>query len=182
MKDIIEIFIEENREQFDFYEPSKDSWKQISKRRKPIFKRHSYKKYLFRAAIFIGIFLGSYTLQYYLFSQGYLQTNTVQQIPQLQKAEAYYSMEFTNKLTEIRKHLASYPEIEKNMNYDISELDSIYQVLRLDLKDGVSQEDVIDAMVQNYKLKLQVLEDYLFYLQKNKTNGIKKQESGIYKL
>ena len=44
---------------------------------------------------------------------------------------------------------------------DLNLLDSAYYELQQDLKDNVDSEEVISAMIQNYRIKLQVLEKVL---------------------
>ena len=66
-----------------------------------------------------------------------------------------------DRLKEVQKYTSNNPEIDKQLNYDLKELDNIYSQLKKDLKDNISNQEVIEALVQNYRLKLQVLEDIL---------------------
>ena len=53
------------------------------------------------------------------------------------------------------------------------ELDSTYAQLKLDLKDNVANEQIIEAMIQNYRIKLQILEKMLDHLKAMKNNNHK---------
>ena len=54
--------------------------------------------------------------------------------------------------------------------FDLTELDSIYSSLREDLKDDVANEEVIEAMVQNYRLRVEILEEMLLFLNEQNSN------------
>ncbi len=56
----------------------------------------------------------------------------------------------------------------EEINFDMVELDEIFEELKDDLKDDSDNEEVIEAMVQNYRIKLQVLEEILTQLKKSK--------------
>ena len=56
------------------------------------------------------------------------------------------------------------------MRPESRELDKIYKGLKNDLKDNVSNEEVIEAMIQNFRLKLQLLEEIQRQLQSQKSN------------
>ena len=47
---------------------------------------------------------------------------------------------------------------------DLSELDSIYGALQQDLRDNIANDEIVEAMIQNYILKIEILEDLLDYL------------------
>ena len=52
---------------------------------------------------------------------------------------------------------------------DLSELDSIYSSLKKDLRENIDNEQVLEAMIQNYRMKLKILEDLLLDISPNKT-------------
>jgi len=58
----------------------------------------------------------------------------------------------------------------------MDELDEVYEELKEDLKDNASNPEVIEAMILNYRVKLEVLEDLLNQL-KEKENQDEKDES-----
>ena len=39
------------------------------------------------------------------------------------------------------------------------ELDSVYISLKSDLKDNIANHEVIEAMIQNYRLRISILEE-----------------------
>jgi chromosome segregation ATPase len=82
----------------------------------------------------------------------------MQAAPELAETEKYYSGLIQTKLKELQGTLSSYPELKDGLHKDLAELDSVYRDLKKDLKDNVSNEEVVDAMIQNYRLKLKLLE------------------------
>ena len=58
----------------------------------------------------------------------------------------------------------------------MEELDEVYDELKEDLKDNASNPEVIEAMILNYKVKLEILEDLLEQL-KAKENQDEEDES-----
>ena len=60
--------------------------------------------------------------------------------------------------------LAEYPSLEDELETDLSELDSIYISLKSDLNDNVANHEVIEAMIENYRLRISILEDMLGFL------------------
>jgi predicted CopG family antitoxin len=60
---------------------------------------------------------------------------------------------------------------------DMEELDEVYLELKKDLKDNVSNPEVIEAMVLNYRVKLEILEDLLNQLNEKENQDYENEES-----
>jgi predicted CopG family antitoxin len=60
---------------------------------------------------------------------------------------------------------------------DMEELDEVYAELKEDLKDNASNPEVIEAMILNYRVKLEILEDLLNQLKEKENQDGKKDES-----
>jgi hypothetical protein len=82
-------------------------------------------------------------------------------IPALKETEAYYAGLVNQKLDELKPIIASCPSLEEELNLDMSELDSVYTDLKNDLKDNMANQAVIEAIIDNYRLKIRILEDLL---------------------
>jgi len=181
--DNLEKFILQNREEFDFNEPSPEIWDKIENR-KPKSKiiTINWKKNILRAASVIIIASITFFIQEYR-HRDEVKENTISQnnknviIPELKEVEDYYNNEVDRKMKEITK-LANYnSEIQQHLETDLAELDSVYFELKNDLNDNIDNEEVVAAMVQNYKVKLQVLEEILYFLEaKNKNKDEKAKE------
>jgi cell fate (sporulation/competence/biofilm development) regulator YmcA (YheA/YmcA/DUF963 family) len=177
MQDNLERFIAENRDQFDLYDPDQRLWKGIQARvsRKKTL-RIGTAGILWRAAAVIIIFMMSFLVQEYLHRNNIwlgsrerdIETDA---IPELKEAEIYYSTLVNEKLIEIQPLIDDFPELSNELSNDLAELDSVYNSLKKDLIDNIANDEVVEAMIQNYRLKLEILEDLLKYLQgTSKTN------------
>ena len=64
---------------------------------------------------------------------------------------------------------ATNPAMEEEIRYDIAELDRAYVELKQDLNEDLANREIVEAMIQNYRLKLKVLESILEQLHKTET-------------
>lgn len=181
MKDKFEEFIRNNQAEFDFREPRPELWNEVEKsisNKKAI----RWRFYLSRAAAVLIIFAASFFAQRVWIN---VKDNIAERrdgveidIPELREAEMYYSGMINAMLEEVKPLLAEYPSLEEELNTDLSELDSIYNGLKTDLKDNIANHEVIEAMIQNYRLRIVILEDLLMFLEpeeeENNTNNIER--------
>lgn len=169
MKDRLEEFVRGHNHEFDIFEPKDALWDNIEKKLDKGKKiRLTY--YLSRAAVVAAIFALSFMVQQYFFRE----KNRMPEIPELKEAELYYSGLIDNKIQEIKPFLAEYPDIEQEMDSDLSDLDSVYNSLKNDLKDNVSNQEVIEAMIENYRMRIELLEEMLHFLDKNSDDNTNK--------
>jgi hypothetical protein len=172
MKDRLEEFVHSQREGFDIYEPDERLWKGIEKKLDKSSKRR-IGFYLYRVAGVAAIFIITIFSYKFLISEN----TKISEIPELQEAEIYYTGLIDSKLDEVRPLLSDYPDIQKEIDSDLTELDSVYKSLKEDLKDNVSNHEVIEAMVDNYRMRIEILEEMLQYLEsKNEDNTKNKSE------
>ena len=69
------------------------------------------------------------------------------------------------------------PGAQRMLADDMEELDEVYLELKEDLKDNVSNPEVIEAMVLNYRVKLEILEDLLNQLNEKENQDYENDES-----
>jgi len=171
MEDRFEKFIRENREEFDFREPDPRLWKKIESGIRPR-RIINWKTIVSRAAVVLIIFAASYMVHELIDNDGSMMAGKRPQekaageivIPELQEAELYYSGLISEKLEEVKPILASCPGVEEELNTDLSELDSLYAALKADLNDNIANQDVIEAIIENYRLRIAILEELLVAL------------------
>lgn len=87
--------------------------------------------------------------------------------PELAETEYYYSQQVAEKLTIIK---ASNADVDKEVMDNLLALDSAYQDLKQDLKDNADNEEVVAAMITNYRLKLSILEQILKEIKQHDQN------------
>jgi hypothetical protein len=187
MKDKLEQFIEDNRDSFDsFSAPEAEKlWGKITERRRSkIFGNRLFGS-LSKVAAVLVIFVLSYLFHEYI-DRGRADkiaerkmNDIYLQLPELKEAENYYANMVSNKLAEIKPFLAENPGINKAVQVDLTELDSVYLSLKNDLKDNVANDQIIEAMIQNYRLKLRILEELQSEIKKEKGDENEKPKISI---
>ncbi|MFH2144097.1 MAG: hypothetical protein ABIJ97_16850 [Bacteroidota bacterium] len=182
MSDRLEDFINQNREDFDAYEPEYHIWDKIQLNEgHKMHRRITTAKIIWRAAAVITIFVLSYFVHDFISGKNNNNSGTVEiyaigncNIPdEVAETESYYINQVNVKLNELNDFEMSDPEIRKVVEDDFNELDNIYLELKNDLCEDVDNEEVLDAMIQNYRTKLQILEEILYKLKeiKNQENN-----------
>jgi hypothetical protein len=171
MIDRLEEFVKSHRTEFDLQEPDPKLWKGIE-RSISLRRKYRWSYYLSRAAVVIFLIGATLVGQkiWMKYSPGKSETTADVEIniPELKEAEMYYSGMINEKLKEVKPLLLEYPTMEKELETDLSELDSIYSSLKNDLKDNIANHEVIEAMIQNYRLRISILEDMLNFLESQK--------------
>jgi len=161
--DRLEDFIKNNRDDFDFREPSPEVWGNIVAKKKKT-KVVVLRKYLLRiaAVITIAIVVSAVVFQTNILNNQQIADNdTNSEIKELMEAEAFYAHQVDSRLKEIRKCYYTFPELKEEVENDLNELESMYQVLKTDLKDNISNKVVIEAMIENNRFRLKLVDDVL---------------------
>jgi hypothetical protein len=94
-------------------------------------------------------------------------------VSELLEVEAFYTAQVNNRMQEIEKHIRHFPEIIDEVKKDFAELDSMNRDLKSDLNENIRNKEVVEAMIRNYKIKLEILEDMYeqIRLQEDTTNS-----------
>ncbi len=169
MKDKLEKFILENRNDFDVYEPSENVWTKIEKNQKRRLHKTNWKGWLWKAAAILVIF-GSSLLFFEMLHYKGIHIISLEKeqeevvIPELKEAEMYYSSIIEEKIREIKPMLTEHPGMDKEINKDLTELDSMYTELKKDLKDNIATGEVVHALIENYRMRIDILEEILHEL------------------
>ena len=158
----MEEFIKTNREEFDFRTPSPEVWDKIeaaTKTTKVVPLRH----YFIRAAAVAVILIatGVVLWQSNLNSPTRLAENADPELKELIEAEAFYSSQVNQKLKEIQKCYYTFPELKHEVETDLNELEGMYQMLKNDLEENISNKRVIEAMIENNRYRLELCDDML---------------------
>lgn len=172
--DNLEKFILENREEFDAFEPSEGLWDQIQKPSHKVIQ-YNWKAIAMRVAAVITIFIASYYFHDYMQKDNQYATveheeqseQELESVKELMEAEVYYSSQIISAREEIFQLSGNNQDLLDEIDLDMDELEGVFAELKNDLKDNSDNEEVIEAMIQNYRLKLQVLTEILSQLQKS---------------
>lgn len=170
MKDELKIFAEKNRASFEIQKLNlEDAWKEIE------FKLDeqgtntiniSWTTILKVAAVFfvvmvagIGLYLNNQRIN--LDRNGIALHNIS---ADLADTEAFYATQISEKIKLIEFVAGT---LDPLVLTQLAELDEDYSSLKNDLKDNADNEEVINAMIEYYRLKLAMLETILDEIQKN---------------
>jgi hypothetical protein len=178
--DRLEQFIIENKAEFDTLEPSENIWERIE------FEQHKKNKFKIKPLIYkitaaAAIFIAGY------FLSNLIHYQTIETAPNLTEsslspemqsfieARVYYSSLINQKESQVFQLAGNNPQIKIDIDNEFQNLDKIYKELEKDLTDQVANEEVIEAMIQHYRIKLTILEDMLQQLKPNES----KEESEV---
>jgi hypothetical protein len=167
--DRLEDFILENREQFDDLDPRPEVWDRIEKPKAPVLGI-GWKSIAWRAAAVVIIFFSSYIFFRLTDKDPAQPSRSIyseveeDQSPiynELREAEIYYTSQIEFMRAEAKRLSEDDPGILEIIDIEMVDLDKIFQELKNDLQDDTDNEEVIEAMIQNYRIKLEVLEEIL---------------------
>jgi hypothetical protein len=171
--DRLEEHIKKNKEDLDVYTPSPEIWDEITK---GIHAGKSNKiRWVSAAAMIVVIFttaalfyVGENRKKAALLSRD--EALIMKANPQLQETEIYYNNQVNFLYSEAKPLLAGHPDIKKELLSDMSQIDSLCADIKNDLKDNVANQEVIEALINNYRIKIKILEDMLVLLKQNEND------------
>ena len=181
MSDRLEDFVKQHREQFDLHEPDPSIWLKINPANAPVVRERKPMRWLRVAAAVAMIFAGSTAGIYFLTgNQAETDQYSSELYREIQETEDYYSHMVSQRYDELRPYLVSDPAAKEMLTADMEELDEVYNELKEDLKDNASNPEVIEAMILNYRVKLEILEDLLNQLKEKENQDY--ENNGSYSL
>ena len=196
MNDRLEDFVKQHREEFDLREPDPSIWLKIDSPKADgsvskadgslsevdgslsVIKEKRTLRWLRVAAAIAVIFAGSSAGIYFLTggnNDADLYSNAIYM--EMQDTEQYYKQMMAKRYSELEPFLASDPMAHEMLTADMAELDQVYDELQEDLKDNASNPDVIEAMILNYSIKLEILEDLLNQLKEKENQDYENDDS-----
>lgn len=179
-KDDLEKFVLENQQDFDVYEPAPEVWDKIwvetqKKKSAPLWIKVSRYAAVVAVSVLFTFLAGKYFSQPEQKAQQTIASTNEKPkeeiiIPEIAEAEAYYSSQVDSKINEISILTTNNPDVKMELDYDLKELEQIYFELKKDLADNAGNQEVIEAMIQNYRTRVEILESLLKSLKnENKT-------------
>lgn len=163
--DRLEKFVNENRHEFDRLEPSDRTWEAISGQLIEEPKQRNRKFSWMKIAAVVVLALAIPTVIYQVkFSEQKQSAKAGPVDPEIQElieAEAFYAQEVSGKLAEINKCYKVHPELKIEIEGDLNELESMYLSLKSDLKENISNKEVIEAMIENNRNRMKLVDDVL---------------------
>jgi len=190
-QDKLEEFIVRNREEFDDLVPDPRVWDKIQDNIEPA-NKVNWMGMIWKAAAVLVIFTASYffhdfmdknqiSRQSAIITEDETEPESAETVQMLLEAEAYYTSQINTRKEEVFLLAGNNPALISDINLEFEELDQVLEELKNDLKDFTATEEIIEAMIQNYRLKLTILEDMLIQL-KTAQQSEKNEKSYEYEI
>lgn len=176
MQEPLDRFIKQNRDAFDTQAPSPELWERIGERSPEIQKarRKEYFLVVRRIAAAVILLMGVAAIVQLFFSKSpvddvfFAAYSPLDE--EIREAVLYYEVEIEHKRQLVYELTSGEPAINEGLEIDLAQLDEVLHQLKSDLKDNVANKEVLAAMIQNYRLKLGILEQILNYVETNEPN------------
>ena len=175
--DQLEKFIHENRSAFDTEVPTLKAWanidRQLDKRPKP---RVVWMQRLRTIAAIAILAITACVIGFKMGSASSEARSLADISPEHAEMERFFNEQIQNKMVK----LASYKQYGF-VKADFQELDVIYQELQQELEKAPfgNEEQVIQAMINNYQTKLDILEQVLNKIQTTGQTNLKTEENEV---
>lgn len=158
--DNLEKFIRENRHDFDTEVPSLNVWANLDQHldsQRPS-GRVVWMKRLRVAAAVLALLVAGGAAGAYLTNQGKAVDSLADISPEHAEMERYFSTQVEEKMAK----LATYKQ-DGVVKADLQELDQAYEQLRKELENAPAgaEEKIIQAMIETYQTKINILEQVL---------------------
>ena len=185
-KDKLERFISGHREEFDYHQASEDVWRKLEKKLDSMSGRgfSGIPSMVYKIAAVFAVFALAWYLHdvYNGFKNKPLQANETEDfsgsaVGELVEARFYYSAQILQKEQELKLFASDQPEILYELYLEMKQLDSLNNSLHRDLGDNIANEQVIEAMIQTYRIKLQILDEVLTALKQSKSSNKTRNET-----
>ncbi|RAJ98069.1 hypothetical protein LX87_02977 [Larkinella arboricola] len=178
MKDRLERFVRDNREDFDVFEPRADLWKDLEKelghKERPLWMGLNTPSWMGRRMIWqiaasIALVVGLGGFWYFNARYGVTeQPEIVALSPTYARTVTQYTRLIEDKRTELKTILESDPALYQQFAADLDRLEKTYQKLKQELPKTPNQEIMIQAMVENLRTQIDLLNQQLMIIQRIK--------------
>ncbi|MBV6644855.1 MAG: hypothetical protein KI790_05375 [Cyclobacteriaceae bacterium] len=157
MGDLLENFVQENREGFDNKEPDRNVWLSINKK---LEKEKGFSLFWKIAAAFLLV-----TTTYLLIDK-YHQPDRPKTalMTEFEQAETFYYSLISQKQAELQGYNPG--ELEMDFKVDIDRLDSMYSELKSTFQGSLNDPKLVEAMIGNLQLRIEILNEQIRILEK----------------
>jgi len=185
-KDPLEAFVHQNRDAFDLREPTTELWDRIADKLPPD-KEQSMPtmvplRLVLKMAAMIVVILGAVLFLFFPQngnSEIWLKGNNIALhdiSPEMAEVEQHYKALIEAKLITLQSSEILNGSDYQSLIDDMTELDKDYEELKKELRHSLDKEKIIEAMIQNYRLRLQILEKMLRQIHKESDINLEKED------
>jgi hypothetical protein len=150
MRDDFKDYVDQHQEDFEFPFDVDKGWKDFESRR-PV-KKKQRPVWFIAASISLFLLAGIGWVLY--------PNDPPQQLIDWQEAEFFYQQQIDNMTIMVKKVTD-----DEQILYDLEDMDRAFEEVKADLKDNADNAEVIEAMMDHYRLKLDILERMLDEIQ-----------------
>lgn len=169
--DKLEKHIISVRENMDIHDPDPGLWSRIENDL-PGRERH-LRTFMWRAAAVSIVVGAALTLTVRSFDSSRLKNNPEMKL--VRETDMYYNNLISSLYEEAEPLLTSNPDVRSELTIGMNELDSLSKQIRHDLQDKVANREVIEALIHNYRLRIELLEDMLAVMKEAEESNINKE-------
>jgi len=168
MKDPLKKHIDSQRESFELFDADFDGlWDKVADKldeQETKTKRHVLWSKAWKVAAMLLFALGVGWL--FIPRQQQMLANTP--TTEWEETQQFYSAAIEEKMMVLE---ARKGKVDERIFDDLAFLDQAMKELKTDLRDQADNEEVVNAMVRNYQIKLKILEEILEQLQQNEEDN-----------
>ncbi len=185
-KDPLELFVQQHRDEFDLKEPSSKLWEQIADNLPPDKEKSAPRmvslQLVLRIAAMVIVVLGAALLLFFQASDNSEIRLKGRSIalhdisPELAEVEQHYIALIAAKLVTLKSSNILNGADYQSLIHEMEALDKDYEELKKELRNSLDKEKVIEAMIQNYRLRLKILEKMLQQIQKESESDLKSEK------
>lgn len=166
--DEFEKHIKNGREGMDIHDPDPSLWSRIETE----LPRHEKRigSYLWKAAIILIVAGTGLTVVIRTINAP--ERNDDLRITSVSETSLYYNSQISSLYEEAKPLLTNNPDISMELDKSMEELDSLSVEIRKDLNDNIASEEVVEALIRNYRLRIELLEDMLMLMKEKEAGNI----------
>lgn len=168
--DELEKHIKSIRDELDIHETGPAQWKRIESRLPG--RKVSMRRMMWRAAVVVIVAGAAFAAMAGLILRPGRLIDP--QVAAVRETSRYYDEKIQSLYQEAEPLLTGYPEISTELTMGMNELDSLSAQIIRDLDDNIASSEVLEALISNYRLRIELLEDMLHLM---KDEGAEKENT-----
>jgi len=168
--DELEKHIKSIRDELDIHETGPALWKRIESGLPG--RQVSMRRVMWRAAVAVIVAGAAFAA----IAGMVLKPGRVNdpQVAAVRETSRYYDEKIRSLYEEAEPLLTDYPDISSELTVGMNELDSLSAQIISDLDDNIASSEVLEALIGNYRLRIELLEDMLRLM---KDEGVEEEKT-----
>lgn len=186
-KDKFKDFIQEHQEEFDTLEPSADAWKGInsvvqkdrSRFDAKVMLRIAASLFFILGAAWLALEIGTKSSDELVQEEASPTENSYEYAfsgisEELAEVEHFYVSEVAQKESELLNY-----EVDDELMVEVTLLNEEFEALKIEMGQSADPMKVVEAMINNYQLRLEILQQILHQIEREKNLQNGKDESYV---